>query len=470
MTSEVNRVANKCILLVISLFAMSEETPDQVQPAEGQYSEIHTQIDSEMKHDEMDLSDTKVTHVENLFIISYLTKALQDVAIKKASFLQYPLLLVDLPLALAILIVNVERILYVKILGYVLAHISYDVDILKSLVKSHIDGKAEEAQNWQERAFNGIRKILRFAWGVIILLFILPVWPLIWVYNHIVQSLLIATIYYFLMFSNYAFPGGFLVYYLLLATVTFLVSSITVPLIFRLTVYVKALFSLEKKSWDEVNKEARTAFMQFYKKMQGGSAEVVADLKVRYDDEFKAEGGVYYMLLKFLHYLKDKFWKLKEKKIEAVVDKITDKTVEFVDEYYHEKMSYQHTLMTVSPKDLNRTAIALGVTIAFSLSLVFRGSNGEGIIGPLLLSFVDQGISETIWVAHNAGRGYYQDMVESYLILPNFLKYFAMGADYVFYYFFQVYYVVYPLYMAFVFRFYTAYLNFLLTGIFYNYW
>lgn len=430
----------------------------------SEYGDIKEQIGDEMVQEEYNLQDTKVTHVENLFIISYLTKALQDFLIRKSRFFQYPLLLIDLPLAMAILIVNVERILYVKLLGYVLAHIQYDVSVLKSLIFSRGGGE-ENPENMAEMAFDMVRKFFRFLWGFIILLFILPVWPLIWIYNYIVQTLLIALIYYFLLFYEYSFAGGFLIYYLLLVTVTFLVSSITVPFIFRLGVYVRALFSLERKTWRKVNIEAKMAFIQFYKRLHGKHSKAMAEIKPRYAELPRAEGGVYYMLLKFLHYLKDKFWQLKERKIEVVVEKIQDKTVELVDEYYQEKYAYYFTLKSLTPKDLKRTVVALIVTIVFSVMLVLEGSGGKGLIGPILLSFVEQPVSEQIWVAHAADRGYYQDMVHSYSILPNFLQYVAIAFDGFFNLFFQAYYASYPIYLDFLARYYSLYLNVFLSGV-----
>lgn len=428
------------------------------------YGEIKQQMNQEMVQEEYNLEDSKITHVENLFIISYLTKALQDLVIRKAKILQYPLLLIDLPLALAILIVNVERILYVKIFGYFFAHIRYDIQILKDVVMRR--EAQEKPENWQERIFDSVRKIMRFVWGMVILLSILPVWPLIWIYNHIVQSLLIAALYYVLMFISFDFTGGFLAYYVVFATVTFLVSSITVPFIFQLSVYGRELFSLEKKSWKQVSKEAKTSFVQFYQRLHGQQSQAMTSIKVQYSDEYQAEGGVYYMLLKFLHYLKDKFWKLKKRKIEGVVEKIQDTTVEFVDEYYEEKSSYYFRLQSLSSKDLKRTVLALVLTILFAMTLAFRGSNGDGLIGPVLLSFVDEATSQTIWVNHaNVGHGYYENMVESYVILPNFLKFIAIGFDQLFFYFYQAFYFVAPLYLDFLTRYYSMYFNMFVTGV-----
>ena len=435
----------------------------------SQYGDIKDQVGGEMKHEEYDLEDTKITHVENLFIISYLTKAIQDILIRRVRLFQYPLLLVDLPLALAILIVNIERILYVKVLGYVLAHIQYDVTVFKSLIWSQAQGEGANNESWGDFAFDVLRKILRFIWGVIILMLILPIWPLIWIYNQIVQTLLIAIIYYFLMFYSYSFTGGFLVFYILLATVTFLVSSITVPFIFQLSVYFKELFSLERKTWKQVHKEAKVAFVKFYQHLHGASARPLAEIKTRYSKEYQAQGGVYYMLLKFLHYLKDKFWPLKEKKIDAVVEKIQEKTVEYVDEYYEEKRSYYFALQSLSAKDLKRTIVALLITIFISMVLVLEGSHGKGIIGPVLLSFVQEPVSQQIWVNYEGtGRGYYEDMVYYYSFLPNLLNYLAVGVDYFFEFFFQAYYFVYPIYIDFIVRYYYVYFNVFVSGVLYS--
>lgn len=429
-------------------------------------TQVSEQITSELKKEGY-RDDEKISHVENLFIISYLTKALQDVLIRRIPFVQYPLLLIDFPLALAILIVNVERIVYVKMLGYVIAHVQFDLNVLKSLI---LHKEETDNSDWKERTFDSLRKFLRFLWGVVILLLVLPVWPLIWVYNYIIQTLLIATVYYFLMFWSFSFPGGFLVYYLLLATVTFLVASITVPFIFQISVYIKEMFSLEKKTWRQVHWEAKVAFLRFYQRLHGNYDDAVKTIKIRYPEDYKAEGGVYYMLLKFLHFLKDQFWALKEKKIDAVVETIQGKTEEFVDEYIQEKNAYTVTLNSISTKDLRRSVIALGLTIVFSVLLVLRGSAGHGIIGPILLSFVHQDVSETIWVDYHEERGYYEDMVVAYFFLPNVLKYVAMGVDSVFHYFFQAYFFLYPLYLDFLLRYYGLYFNFVLSGILSNVW
>jgi hypothetical protein len=359
-------------------------------------------------------------------------------------------------LALAILIVNLERILYVKVLGYVLAHIQFDIAILKSMIVEHASSGSTES-TIAGKTFDAIRKLLRFFWGVIIFLFILPIWPLIWIYNHLVQSVIIAFGYYVLMFVPLTFPGGFFVYYLLLATVTFLVSSITVPFIFQLSVYFRELFSLERKSWKQIHHEAKFAFLHFYQKLYGDYNQAMQHIKVRYADQYKAEGGVYYMLLKFLHFLKDKLWTLKEKKMEAVVRPIQEKTVEFVDEYFEEKNAYYVTLRSIAPKDLRRTVIALFITILVSVSLILRGTNGHGLIGPILLSFADQGYSQNVWINQALGAGYYEDMVLEYYFLPNFLRYIAIGFDQVFYYFFIAYYQVYPVYLNFLLRYYSLY-------------
>ncbi|MDZ4216717.1 MAG: hypothetical protein U1C97_00170, partial [Candidatus Gracilibacteria bacterium] len=215
----------------------------------------------------------------------------------------------------------------------------------------------------------------------------------------------------------------------------------------------------------QVSAESRVAFLKFYqglhdKEVSGG----LPSIKTRYSKEYKAEGGVYYMLLKFLHYLKDKFWKLKERKMDLVVEKIQDKTVEFVDEYYEEKKSYYFTLQSLSSKDLKRTLMALVITILISGSLVIRGSQGQGIVGPILLSFVKQPVSEQIWVNQREGRGYYEDMVISYSFLPNFLKYLAIGADTVFHSFFRGYYALYPIYLDFLARYYSAYFSLFIAG------
>lgn len=428
-----------------------------------QYGQLKYEIQQNMVQEQYNLEDTKVTHVENLFIISYLTKALQDLLIRKAKIFQYPLLLIDLPLALAILLVNLERIFYVKVLGYFFAHIQYDISVLKSVVfREEEEGPPE---GWQERIFNSIRTFFRFVWGLVILSFILPVWPLIWVYNHVAQTLLIAVLYYALMFVDFSFPAGFLVYYVIFMTATFLVSSITVPFIFQLSVYVREMFSLEKKPWKQITKEAKNAFVQFYQRLHGSYSAAMAGIKSQYSEEYKAEGGVYYMLLKFLHYLKDKLWKLKERKIEGVVEKIQDTTVGIVDEYYEEKTSYYFRLQSLSPKDLQRTVLALVLTLLFAMLLAFEGANGNGLLGPVLRSFVQEDVSQQIWVAHVADRGYYQDMIQSYVILPNFLSYIAFGVDQIFFYFFRAYYFVAPIYLEFVIQYYRSIFQFFVLRI-----
>lgn len=175
------------------------------------------------------------------------------------------------------------------------------------------------------------------------------------------------------------------------------------------------------------------------------------------------------MLLKLLHYLKDKLWKLKERKVEAVVEKIQTTTVDIVDEYYAERSSYQQALQSLSAKDLRRTVMALGITLAVCVSLVLRGSQGQGLVGPILLSFVDQVVSQTIWINQaGSGIGYYQHMVDSYVFLPNVLKYVALSVDYFLHYFYQAYFAFYPIYATFIWNYYAIYFKFLIIGLFWG--
>ena len=201
------------------------------------------------------------------------------------------------------------------------------------------------------------------------------------------------------------------------------------------------------------------AFVKFYQGLHGKQMSGLAVLKIQYNDHYMVEGGVYYMLLKFLHFLKDRFWSLKKSRIDAVVDRIQKKTVEFVDEYYEEKRSYYFTLSTLSSRDVRRTVLALLLTIIFSLLLVVEGSHGKGLIGPILRSFVDQDESRELWTNYNDGRGYYEDMVAYYVLLPNFLRYVAIGADNALFFFFQAYYFVYPFYLSFISLYYQIYLG-----------
>ena len=55
------------------------------------------------KQKSIDYSNIKITHVEHLSFISYLTKASEDYLIRKIPLLKFPLLLIDIPLSLATL-------------------------------------------------------------------------------------------------------------------------------------------------------------------------------------------------------------------------------------------------------------------------------------------------------------------------------------------------------------------------------
>ncbi len=415
--------------------------------------------------------DIKISYVENLGIISYLTKAIEDAMIKRVGILKFPLLLIDIPLILAVLIVNLERIVYTYVIEYLVAHIKFDIAIITNGIKkvfnigqNPVYSEDDEEEIYEEtpsgKAFQTIRYILRFLWGVLILGIFLPVWPLILLYNIFIELFLIGFLYY--IFITYHFPDwwGGLLSYTIFATVTFIIASISVPAFLRTFTYLKYLFSIERKSWREINNEAKLAFLSIYLRIQNNKLDVLGRLGSRYEPVEKVEGGLYYLFLKTIYGVKDRVFDLRKKRVKQLMGDL-DQTVKSAQgELSNELETYEKTVSLMTPSELFKTALALILTFALSALLLLRGSSGEGITAPIIFSFLDQARGLSMWINYQGSNlGYYEFLAQKAGFLPEILRYAAIGLDTILHYFFQAYYYVLPVYLKFFTDYYLFYFS-----------
>lgn len=432
--------------------------------------------------DELKYADIKISHVEHLSIISYLTKAIEDALIKRMSILKYPLLLIDLPLLFAVLIVNLERLIYTHVVDFVMAHIKFDIRIItKNLQKIIPIGKKteqfseeeeEEEEPYEEttsgRLFQWLRNFIRFVWGLFILGIVLPIWPLIFLYNLFIEVVIVGSLYYFLIFYHFPEWWGMLLYFMIFCTVTFIISSISVPALLRTFIYLKYLFSLERKSWREINNEAKSAFLKFYLRIQQNRKDILDKIEPRYEGVQKVEGGVYYLLLKIVYWIKDKFWNLRKKRVSDIFHKVERGVQYLTTDLEEEKVEYQKTISSMQPEELIKTSIALLLTFLFSILLVLKGTSGQGLIGPILVSFFDAVHATSIWTSYQGSNmGYYEFLAQSTGFLPGFIRILARGVDYLLQYFFQFYYYILPIYLNFIVTYYRFYFGRIFSAIFY---
>ncbi len=429
--------------------------------------------------DEVKYSDLKISHVEHLSIINYLTKAIEDALIRKVSFLKYPLLLIDIPLLMAVLIVNVERMLYTNIVDYILAHIKYDIRIITKtfqkivpMAKKTGEYEEEEEEVYEEstsgKAFQWFRNFIRFLWGLIILGMVLPLWPLIILYNIFIETVIIGVLYYFLIFGTFTGWWGMLLYFFVFCTVTFIIASISVPRLLKAFIYLKHLFSLERKSWKEISNEAKYAFFQFYLRIQKNRQNLLEQFEPQYQKEHKVQGGIYYLMLKTVYWIKDKFWGLRKRNVAELFHKVEKKMQQLTSDLAEEKEEYEKSVSAMKPAELFKTTIALILTFLLSILLVSRGTHGQGVIGAILISFYEYGKSLTTWINFSdSGLGYYEFLAQSSSFVPGLIRLLAHGIDQFFHYFFQAYYYILPLYVQFIQAYYSFYFGKFISSIFY---
>jgi hypothetical protein len=430
--------------------------------------------------EDLKYSDIKITYVEHLSVINYLTKAMEDTLISKASILKYPLLLIDIPLLLAVSITNIERSIYNNVIEYFLAHVRHDIRSITKFFERFIPGQRgstledeeEEEEIYEEtttgKLFQWVRNILHFVWSLIIFSVVLPVWPLIKLYNFFSAFLIIGALYYILMFFQFASWWGPVFYFIIFCTVTFLVASLSVPAILRTFIYIKYLFSLQRKSWREVNNEARFAFLQFYLQIQQNRQKLLEKIQPQYTDmeTAKVQGGVYYLFLKTIHGIKDKLWALRKKRVTDLFAKIQKKSETLTHELAVEKEEYEKSVSAMKPKELIKTAIALAITFLFSGIIALGGSKGQGVLVSIFLSFIDPVHGTTAWWNYEgSGMGYYQYLTHNNAI-PGFVRIIVTGIDYFWGYFFLAYHTILPFYAAFLAQYYSYWGRFF-TTIFY---
>lgn len=414
------------------------------------------------RQEEASLPDLDITHVENLSVISFVTKAMEDRLIKAFWPLYVPLLAIDIPLFLAVLIVNVERILYTHLVDYFVAHVKYDARLTLNAIRRAFGREVEEEDDEDDdegtvfgKLFYGLRTLGSFVWSVIIFALFLPIWPFIWIYNRLAHYLLIA-VFYWLLFQ-FDLPGweGSALFYLTFATVTFLIASISVPGLLQTFTYVKYLFSLERKPWREIRLEAKYAFLNLYFQIQRNKKSLYDTVEPRYARELKVEGGIYYLFLKTLHWFKDKALRLPKKNVLDVMIKLDEQLAQTRSDIALSRDEYHRSIGEIDGITVFKTLIALVITFAFSALLVFKGSHEQGLLGPLIFSFIEPETGLRIWDNYQGlGTGYYRNFFDS-LGFPAFAVSIAELADWVLDVFFNALYALLPVYLEFLRAYYS---------------
>lgn len=424
-------------------------------------------------------TDLKITYVEHLSVINYLTKAIEDILIGKLALLKFPLLLIDLPLMLAVLIVNLERMFYVYIIEFILAYIKFDIrpvtkNVKKIIPIDHTEDRMIEEEEEDEiheetttgKLFQWLRGIVRFLWGLLILALILPIWPILMLYNFFVAIVIIGSLYYMLMFVPFTGIIGGIIYYLAFCTVTFLVASVSVPALLRVFTYVKYLFSLERKPWREINNEAKLAFLQFYLQVQQNRKKLLETAQTKYDVAYEVEGGIYHLLSKIVRSIKNKIFNLRKRNATELLHKVEGKMQKIGTELEEEKKQYIQSISQMKPQELFKTAIALLITFVISGLVAMGGSHGHGVLISIFRSFIDHDIGTTVWWNYEgSGMGYYQYSTAAKAI-PGFIKIIVTGIDKFWGYFFMAYHYILPQYALIIMQYY-AYMGRIVTTIFY---
>lgn len=413
----------------------------------------------------MEVSKQKITYVEHLSVINYLTKSIEDVLIAKFSLLRFPLLLVDLPLLLAVTIVNIERTIYTGVISFFVAHIAVDIrpvlrkfkSIIPEQQREKLLGTEEEEEIDEEtlagKIFQFLRGIIRFVWALSVFALFVPIWPVIFLYNFFVEFAIVGFLYYILIFNLFDLHGwtGVLVYYLIFGTVTFLVASISVPFILRMFIYAKYLFSLERKKWREVNHEAQAAFLNFYLQIQKNRLTLLEKSESRYQQEHVVHGGVYYLILKVIHGIKDYIWDLRKKSVSDLFEKIQSRAIAMHAEISEEKRGYNEAVSQMDAVEIWRTSLALLLTFFLSFWIASAGLAGHNMLASIFLSFIDHRFALTAWWNYqSSGMGYYEYVTHLYDFIPGFVRIIASWVDFVWGWFFKAYYWVLPSYLAFI--------------------
>jgi len=424
-------------------------------------------MDNPNPHKTIDYSDLKITYFEYLSVIGYLTKTMEDVIIRKARFLSVLLLAVDIPLAIALLIVNIERLVYQEIIEFLLSHVMFDIRPLVRRFRNFIPEKqvekllgGEEEQIMEEETVSGklfqtTYDFLRFIWAVLVFALFLPIWPLIFMYRIFINFVIVGVFYYFLIFSTFTgFLGGAL-YFLMFVTVTFLVASISVPFFMKLFIYLKYIFSLERKSWKVINNEAKAAFFDFYLRTHASRIRVFDDLAKKQPQKIKSDGGIYYLFLKVIHGIKNRFLRLRLKSLRNTFTKLEQSLLSMEADITEEKQEYEKTLSEIQKSEIIHITIALGITFIFSGWLAMVGLEGHNILASVFLSFLSKDFANTAWSNYeNSGFGYYEYLTHYYTFIPGFGRFIAAAVDYFWRYFFQAYYYLLPGYLSFTASYY----------------
>ena len=198
---------------------------------------------------------------------------------------------------------------------------------------------------------------------------------LIILYNIFVEWVIIGIFYFILIFYQFPEWWGALLYFLIFATVTFIISSISVPALLRTFTYIRYLFSLERKPWKEVNGEARAAFLQLYFKIQQNRQAIFDKIEEEEEEnEKKTEGGVYYLFLKIIHRTKDRIWEVRKQRASTLFNKVESRLQEASSELAEEREEYNKSIAAMHPKEIVKIVSALVITFVISIVLVTRES------------------------------------------------------------------------------------------------
>jgi len=409
----------------------------------------------------MDL--TKKTRFYNPQALFNLMRILQEYLINKTKLFAIMLLPLDLAVASALLISHTERIISYRVVNRFLQYLRYDLSYVKEIYKMILD-KDYVSETLTEKidekelggtVYRHIQRIIKFIWSFFILMLVLPILPILWVYDFLIPKIIIGFLYYIIMFWKI---NLFLQIYIFIVA-TFLVASTTVPFLFKIFVYVKHLFELKKRSFAEIKLEAETFFIKLYKYNFDEESEKIEE------EEEEVSGGLYYLFLKLLHGIKDKFIKMFSLRIKKIAINKSSSTKgieglegikEKIDQIKSTIISHNENHQKIKISQLIGPLIAFIFTFIIGSFLVFGGSKGQGLLGSFVLSIINPQRAEIIWSNFNGTHiGYLTTLVKTNLFIPRFTIGFAKAIDTIFNYLFIAWHEIYPIYIKFIIGYYS---------------
>ncbi len=398
----------------------------------------------------MDLD--KKAKLHNPQALFNLIRIIQEYLITKSKLFIFVFLPFDIIFSISLLISYTERIIAYKLVNQFLLYIKYDLlyvrEISRMIIKTDYVSKTL-TEPIDEKEFSGtiyrhIQKTIKFIWSLIILIILFPILPILWVYDFLASKVLIGTLYYTVIFID----THIIITILLFLVATFLVASSTVPFLFKVFVYIKYLFELKRKPYEEIKSDAETFFMRLYN---------YKHTDIDHNDlinENEVEGGLYYLFLKLVHTIKDHliyFFSTRLKKIDA--NKNTKQVIQKIDEIKNKIVDKVNARKEIKLNLLIGPLIAFIFTFAFAGFLVFGNSQGKGIIGSFVLSVVSKNSSYIIWTNYqNTSTGFFSYSLTK--IPLGFMKAVGSILDIILRYFFVLWHNFYPIYISFIFNYY----------------